>query len=232
MGLICQILVLIIQDIYNDNIIYVGAFESLNLYELDELYKKHESEIKETLTKYHIKFEEKLFFKRDKRFSMKNIYKKAPYPIGFGNFPNYLESISLYDDKKELCAYEVMNTETYYRASDGINYRVLDASLLGIIESPTDKGVTAVAITYVQTNNAEGNSADIKIITCSSSDTKVMYIDDFPNNSLYSFCKTTGIKESEIRELNPWINKKATNIPPNAEIIIPNIKEEENNESK
>ena len=39
--------------------------------------------------------------------------------------------------------------------------------------------------------------------------------------SLYDFCQTTGIKESEIRALNPWINKKATNIPPNAEIIIP-----------
>ena len=43
--------------------------------------------------------------------------------------------------------------------------------------------------------------------------------------SLYSFCKSTGIKESEIRALNPWINKKATNIPPNAEIIVPNKKE-------
>jgi hypothetical protein len=50
--------------------------------------------------------------------------------------------------------------------------------------------------------------------------------------SLYSFCKSTGIKESEIRALNPWINKKATNIPPNAEIIIPNLNKEENNESK
>ena len=50
--------------------------------------------------------------------------------------------------------------------------------------------------------------------------------------SLYSFCKATGIKESEIRKLNPWINKKATNIPPNAEIIIPNLSKEENNESK
>lgn len=49
--------------------------------------------------------------------------------------------------------------------------------------------------------------------------------------SLYSFCKATGIKESEIRALNPWINKKATNIPPNAEIIIPNLTKEENNES-
>jgi len=43
--------------------------------------------------------------------------------------------------------------------------------------------------------------------------------------SLYSFCKNTGCKESEIRALNPWINKKATNIPPNAEIIIPKMKE-------
>ena len=43
--------------------------------------------------------------------------------------------------------------------------------------------------------------------------------------SLYDFCQTTGIKESEIRALNPWINKKATNIPPNAEIIIPNKEE-------
>jgi hypothetical protein len=50
--------------------------------------------------------------------------------------------------------------------------------------------------------------------------------------SLYSFCKSTGIKESEIRALNPWINKKATNIPPNAEIIIPNLNKEKNNESK
>jgi len=50
--------------------------------------------------------------------------------------------------------------------------------------------------------------------------------------SLYSFCKATSIKESEIRALNPWINKKATNIPPNAEIIIPNLSKEDNNESK
>jgi len=44
------------------------------------------------------------------------------------------------------------------------------------------------------------------------------------NNStfkfLYAFCKATGIKESEIRQLNSWINRDATNIPPNAEIII------------
>jgi len=52
------------------------------------------------------------------------------------------------------------------------------------------------------------------------------------HKSLYSFCKDTGIKESEIRALNPWINKKATNIPPNAEIIIPNLSKEEDNESK
>jgi TPR repeat protein len=61
---------------------------------------------------------------------------------------------------------------------------------------------------------------------------KYININNNTHKSLYSFCKSTGIKESEIRALNPWINKKATNIPPNAEIIIPNIKKEENNESK
>jgi len=60
----------------------------------------------------------------------------------------------------------------------------------------------------------------------------IIHINTPTYKSLYSFCKATGIKESEIRKLNPWINKKATNIPPNAEIIIPNLKKEENNESK
>lgn len=41
--------------------------------------------------------------------------------------------------------------------------------------------------------------------------------------SLYSFCKATGIKESEIRKLNPWINKNSTNISVNAEIVVPII---------
>jgi len=50
---------------------------------------------------------------------------------------------------------------------------------------------------------------------------KYIHINNQTYKSLYSFCKATGIKESEIRKLNPWINKKATNIPPNAEIIIP-----------
>jgi len=46
--------------------------------------------------------------------------------------------------------------------------------------------------------------------------------------SLYSFCKATGIKESEIRALNPWINKEATNIPTDAEIFFPILDREEN----
>jgi len=54
---------------------------------------------------------------------------------------------------------------------------------------------------------------------------KRVFLNNHTHKSLYSFCKTTGIKESEIRALNPWINKKATNIPPNAEIIIPNKEE-------
>ena len=217
--------ILFIRDIYSNEIIYSKKFELFGG-DIDTLYQKYEKEVKKTLKKYHIKFKEELFFKKDKRFSMKNIYKKSPYPIGFGRFPNYLESISLYVDKKEkkeLCAYKVMNTETYYKASDGINYRVLDASLLGIISSPTVKDVTAVAIAYVQTNNAEGNSVDIKIVTCNSSDTEVIYINEFPNWTLYSFCKTTGIKESKIRALNPWINKEATNISSDAKIVVPKM---------
>lgn len=166
---------LIIKDIDNDKVIYVDDFKSLDFYELEELYKKYEKEIKKTLKKYHIKFEEKIFFKRNKKFSMKNFYKKSPYPIGFGRFSNYLESISLYVDKKgkrELCTHELMD--------DGSFPRILDASLLGVISSPTVKDVTAVAIAYVQTNNAEGNSVDIKIVTCNSSDTEVIYINEFP----------------------------------------------------
>jgi len=54
---------------------------------------------------------------------------------------------------------------------------------------------------------------------------RIVKINNSIYKSLYSFCKSTGIKESEIRALNPWINKKATNIPPNAEIIIPNKEE-------
>jgi len=60
---------------------------------------------------------------------------------------------------------------------------------------------------------------------------KIVKLKNSTHKSLYSFCQSTGIKESEIRALNPWINKKATNIPPNAEIIIPNLTKEENNES-
>jgi len=53
-----------------------------------------------------------------------------------------------------------------------------------------------------------------------------VYIYNKRFKSLYSFCKTTGIKESEIRALNPWINKEATNIPANAEIVVPVLNRE------
>ena len=53
------------------------------------------------------------------------------------------------------------------------------------------------------------------------SNLKVMHLYEFPNHSLYSFCKKTGIKESEIRNLNPWINRDATNISAEAEIVVP-----------
>ena len=222
---------LIIKDIDNDKVIHVDDFKSLEFYELEELYKKYEKEIKKTLKKYHIKVEKNLFIKKDKRFSMKNIYKKAPYPMGFGHLKNYLESIRIYVDKKgkkELCAYSVMNTETLYKQSVDINYRVLDASLLGVVSSPFTKNVSAVAVAYVQTNNAEGNSVDIKIMTCHSSGTKVMRIDELPNYTIYSFCKSTGIKESDVMSLNPWINKKGTNILPDSEIFFPILDREEN----
>jgi len=78
--------------------------------------------------------------------------------------------------------------------------------------------IVVIAIIYVQKNKIEEYSTDTHRI---NSTTKVMHIYEFPNNSLYSFCKSTGIKESDIRKLNPWINKKASNIPENAEIIVP-----------
>lgn len=214
---------LFIRNIYSNKIIYLKKFEQFGG-DIETLYQKNEKEIQKTLNKYNIKFEKKPFLKNNKRFSMKNIYKKAPSPIGFGRFPNYLESISIYVDKKGKkvsCSHEVMNTETYYHPSDGIHYKVLEASLLGVLSSPTVKDVTAVVVAYVQTNNAEGNSADIKILTCNSSDTKVMYINELPNWTIYSFCKATGIKESVIRKLNPWINKRAGNILSKSAIIVP-----------
>ena len=51
--------------------------------------------------------------------------------------------------------------------------------------------------------------------------TKIMYLDEFPNGSLYSYCKSIGIEESVVRELNPWINKQASNISADAEIVVP-----------
>jgi len=51
---------------------------------------------------------------------------------------------------------------------------------------------------------------------------KVKLYEDF--TSLSDYCKKSGIKENEIRALNPWINKEATNIPTDAEIVVPILK--------
>jgi len=75
-----------------------------------------------------------------------------------------------------------------------------------------------IAIIYIQKYKIEDYS--VATLTISST-TKIMYLYEFPNNSLYSFCRETGIEESKIRALNPWINKDASNISADAEIIVP-----------
>ncbi len=56
-----------------------------------------------------------------------------------------------------------------------------------------------------------GNRLYIDEFTVVSYAISKVHINNSTYKSLYSFCKSTGIKESEIRALNPWINKKATN---------------------
>jgi len=77
--------------------------------------------------------------------------------------------------------------------------------------------IIIIPIIYLQKYNVKVDTPNF----IESSATKIMHIYDFPNNSLYSFCKTTGIKESEIRELNPWIDKQASNILASSEILVP-----------
>jgi len=75
-----------------------------------------------------------------------------------------------------------------------------------------------IPIIYVQHNRVEGYSVSLNTVGVK---TKIMYINEFPNASLYGYCKAKGIKESDILKLNPWINKEASNIPANAEILVP-----------
>jgi len=78
--------------------------------------------------------------------------------------------------------------------------------------------IVVIAVILVQKNQLEKYGEDIHIWEAT---TKIMHLYDFPNNSLYSFCRVTGINESAVRELNPWINKKASNISADAEIVVP-----------
>jgi len=49
---------------------------------------------------------------------------------------------------------------------------------------------------------------------------KTVEINNRQYKSLYAFCTKEGYSVEKIKKLNPWINKEATNIPPNTVIII------------
>ena len=78
---------------------------------------------------------------------------------------------------------------------------------------------------YMHSKDGEGTGYNCYHIGCPKFqfDYGLKRINNPTYKSLYSFCKSTGIKESEIRKLNPWINKDATNILADAEIVVPNI---------
>ncbi len=217
----------IIYDVKNDKVSYSKEFyyeciECDEYPEVNDIYIQYKEKITKKLDKYAIKFSEKLYLSRNKNFKLKYTFRKTK-PIGFGKFTSYLPTVNLF---------EMANNQEFFikeiSLNDGIYPRVLDGEILGITYSP-NKRVFVIVITYVHINTGSRNSVDMKVVTYIP---KRIHINNSTYKSLYSFCKSTGIKESEIRALNPWINKNATNIPPNAEIIIPNLSKEENNESK
>ncbi len=81
---------------------------------------------------------------------------------------------------------------------------------------------------YMHSKGGEGTGYNCYHIDCPEFkfDYGLKRINNPTYKSLYSFCKATGIKESEIRKLNPWINKDASNISVDAEIVVPISKEE------
>jgi len=142
-------------------------------------------------------------------------------------FPNWHENKAIYD-KVEL----KLNIFNYI--SKQLRNKKFDSPFENIYLNELYKIEKSIITKKIMTNK-EKNKVSMfisKFILKYIKNKNKCFINTLTYKSLYSFCKTTGIKESEIRKLNPWINKKATNIPPNAEIIIPNLKKEENNESK
>jgi len=226
---------LIIYDTINNKVVYSKQIEypdedskSENYPTFNKIYHKYKKEITKILDQYSIIYKKNLYMKsipfktsenKNITFYLKGFFKKT-HPIGFGKHNKYLHKINLYskvDNKISLCKEEIMD--------DGNYPTILNAKVIGVLPSLQQK-VSAVIIAYVHTNGAEGNSVDMRLITCHLSKERSIEINNKIYNSLYDFCKKTGYKESNIRKLNPWINKKSTNIPLNAIIKLPTIKKE------
>jgi len=210
----------IIYDVVNDKVSYSREFyyeciECDAYPNFEDIYPQYKGKITQVLNRYAIEFSEKLYLSSNNNFKLKYTFHKTK-PIGFGGFTSYLPTVNLFQlvDNQEFFIKKIkLNNEIYPR--------VLDGEILGITYSP-NKRVFVIVIAYVHINTGSRNSVDMKVVTYIP---KRIHINNFTYKSLYSFCKATGYKEREIRALNPWINKKATNIPPNAEIIIPNKEE-------
>jgi len=160
---------------------------------------------------------------------IKNIDKNKLYFKGYGHSPAW--DFEILKGSKLLFDFEVEKDVllTFNKDNNIIFFETKDKNIFGILtlQGNCKKNEKSYYSVQIVINNKLYNDDITNIYYLSK-----VHINNFIHKSLYSFCKTTGIKESEIRKLNPWINKKATNIPPNAEIIIPNPKKEENNESK
>ena len=197
---------LIIYDSINNKIMYSEQIEYTdddcvgeNYPRFDKIYYKYKKKITKILDQYSVIYKNNLYMtsipfetseNNETTFSLKGFFKNT-HPIGFGKYNKYLHKINLYskvDSKISLCKEEIMDNGNYPT--------ILDAKVIGVLPSPHQK-VSAVIIAYVHTNGAEGNSVDMKLITCHSS------------------------KERSIE-----INKKSTNIPLNTIIKLPTIKKE------
>ena len=140
-------------------------------------------------------------------------------------FPNWHEDKTIYSEVE-------LKSNIFKYINKKLRNKKFDSPFLNVYLQELHKLEKSIISKKIMTNKEKKNVQIFisKFILKYIKNKNKCFINTPTHKSLYSFCKTTGIKESEIRSLNPWINKKATNIPPNAEIIIPSLSKEEKNE--
>jgi len=165
----------IIYDTINNKVVYSKEIEYLdedskseNYPTFNKIYHKYKKEITKILDQYSIIYEKNLTmhsipFKTSENknitFYLKGFFNKTP-PIGFGKHNSYLHKVNVYSEvgnQISLCKEEIMD--------DGIYPTILNAKVIGILPS-LDQKVYTVIIAYVHTNGAEGNTVDMRLVTC------------------------------------------------------------------